>query len=82
MWTGDQTTTGTGVGYDFLKWNGKQWARQPLPTQGINGSDILYQLYNVVHIPGTHSFWAEGDSYYWSPSNQQEAAAAVFKYGP
>jgi hypothetical protein len=82
VWTGAQTTTGTGVGWAFLKWNGKQWARQPLPTQGINGNSISFQLYNVVHIPGTHSFWAEGDASYFSPSNQQEAAAVVFKYGP
>jgi hypothetical protein len=82
VWLAGQRPLATGTGWDFLRWNGKTWASVPVPSAGVPGTDVSYQIYSLVHIPGTHSFWAEGDSSYQSPSNQQEAAAVVFKYGP
>jgi hypothetical protein len=82
VWVAGQRPLGTGTGWDFLRWNGKTWASVPVPSAGVPGTGVSYQIYSLVHIPGTHSFWAEGDSSYWSPSNQQESAAVVFKYGP
>lgn len=79
---GQQPLPGPGTGWDFLSWNGKRWADVAVPSAGVPGTGVNYQIYSLVHIPGTHSFWADGDAYYSSPSSQQEQAAVVFKYGP
>jgi hypothetical protein len=82
VWLTGQRPNSTGTGWDFLRWDGKKWTSVPAPSAGVPGTGVSYQLYGLVHIPGTHSFWAEGDANYFSPSNQQEAAAVAFKYGP
>jgi|HubBroStandDraft_1064217.scaffolds.fasta_scaffold18504_6 hypothetical protein len=82
VWVAGQRPLATGTGWDFLRWNGRTWASVPAPSAGVPGTSASYEIYSLVHIPGTRSFWAEGDSSYLSPSNQPEAAAVVFKYGP
>jgi hypothetical protein len=82
VWVAGQRPIATGTGWDFLSWNGKTWASVPAPSAGVPGTGVSYQIYNLVTIPGTHSFWADGDSAYDSQSNQQDSAAVVFKYGP
>jgi hypothetical protein len=79
---GQQPLPGPGTGWDFLSWNGKKWADVAVPSAGVPGTGVNYQIYSLVHIPGTHSFWADGDASYSSPSSQPEQAAVVFKYGP
>jgi hypothetical protein len=79
---GQQSLPGPGTGWDFQSWNGRKWADVAAPSAGIPGTGVSYEIYNLVRIPGTHSFWADGDASYSSPSSQQEQAAVVFKYGP
>jgi hypothetical protein len=79
---GQQPLPGPGTGWDFLSWNGKKWVDVPVPSAGVPGTGVSYQIYSLVHIPGTHSFCADGDASYSSPSSQQKQAAVVFKYGP
>jgi hypothetical protein len=82
VWVMGQQSGGTGTGWDFLHWNGAAWATVPAPSAGIPGPGVSYELYSLVHIPGTHSFWAEGDASYSPSSGQSAQAAVVFKYGP
>lgn len=79
---GQQSSNGPGTGWDFLSWNGKKWADVAAPSAGVPGTDVFYEIYSLVSIPGTHSFWADGDADYASPTLQSEQAAVVFKYGP
>ena len=77
-----QRPIGTGTGWDFLRWNGRAMDLGPGTFSGHPGHRRFLRIYSLIHIPGTRSFWAEGNSYYWSPSNQrEEPAAVVFKYG-
>jgi hypothetical protein len=81
VWVGAQTNVQTGTGWDFLRWSpGNHWTRVPVP--GIPGGDgTSYELYSLVHIPGTHSFFASADANY-AVGTTAKAAAVVFKYGP
>ena len=82
VWMPGQRADSSGTGWDFLHWNGTTWATVPVPSAGIPGTGVSYQIYSLVHIPGTHSFWASGDADYSTPANTQGASAVVFKYGP
>lgn len=80
VWVGAQTMSQTGTGWDFLRWSpGNHWTRVPVP--GISNGGTSYELYSLVHIPGTQSFFASADADY-AVGNTAKAAAVIFKYGP
>jgi hypothetical protein len=70
------------TGWDFQHWNGTRWSRVLAPSQGVPGTGVSYELYNLVHIPRTHSFWAGGDASYLATSGTPAQAAVVLKFGP
>jgi len=82
VWVGAQTIAATGTGWDFLRWSpGNHWTRVPVPAQGIPGGSAGYELYTLVHIPHTHSFWASADASY-AVGLTAKQSAVIFKYGP
>jgi hypothetical protein len=82
VWVSAIRDAGTGTGWDFQRWNGTQWSRVEAPSQGVPGTGVNYEIYSLVHIPGTHSFWANGDAAYDTASGAFAQKAIVFKFGP
>jgi hypothetical protein len=82
VWVSAARDFSTGTGWDFQRWNGTQWSRVEAPSQGVPGTGVNYQIYSLVHIPGTHSFLASGDASYDMASGAFAQAAVVFKFAP